>query len=57
MVDKPAAVPEVFWFRVGNVQLVSVPELGVPSAGAERVGELAKTIAPEPVRPVMSVNP
>ena len=26
------AVPVVFWFRVGNVQLVRVPEDGVPSA-------------------------
>jgi hypothetical protein len=30
--DKPAAVPVVFWFNVGNVQFVKVPEDGVPSA-------------------------
>ena len=27
-----AAVPVVFWFSVGNVQLVSVPDEGVPNA-------------------------
>ena len=27
-----AAVPVVFWFSVGNVQFVSVPDDGVPSA-------------------------
>ena len=27
-----AALPEVFWLRVGNVQLVSVPDDGVPNA-------------------------
>ena len=30
--DKPAAVPDVFWLSVGNVQFVSVPEDGVPKA-------------------------
>jgi hypothetical protein len=30
--DRPAAVPVVFWFNVGNVQFVKVPEDGVPSA-------------------------
>ena len=32
IVDRPAAVPVVFWFSVGNVQFVSVPEEGVPKA-------------------------
>ncbi len=27
-----AEEPEVFWFKVGNVQLVKVPEAGVPKA-------------------------
>ena len=31
-VVKVAAEPVVFWLRVGNVQLVNVPELGVPRA-------------------------
>src|SRR6478736_9701008 len=30
--DKDAALPVVFWFSVGNVQFVSVPDEGVPSA-------------------------
>ena len=30
--DKDAAEPEVFWLSVGKVQLVSVPDVGVPSA-------------------------
>ena len=30
--ESPAAVPEVFWLSVGNVQFVSVPLDGVPSA-------------------------
>ena len=30
--DKPDAVPVVFWFRVGKVQLVNVPDEGVPKA-------------------------
>lgn len=32
-----AAVPVVFWFNVGNVQFVSVPDAGVPKAGAINV--------------------
>ena len=35
--DRPAAVPDVFWFNVGNVQLAKLPEDGVPSAGLVRV--------------------
>ena len=34
------------------VQLVKVPEVGVPSTGVTRVGEVAKTSAPEPVSSV-----
>lgn len=33
--DKPAAVPEVFWFKVGNVQFAKLPEDGVPKAPPE----------------------
>lgn len=33
--DKPAAVPVVFWFNVGNVQFVKLPEDGVPNAPPE----------------------
>ena len=32
-----AALPLVFWFRVGNVQLARLPLAGVPSAGAVSV--------------------
>jgi len=34
------------------VQLVSVPEEGVPRAGVTRVGEVANTADPEPVSSV-----
>jgi hypothetical protein len=45
-----AAEPVVFWFSVGNVQLVSVPEEGVPSAGVTSVGEVFMTkVVPVPV--------
>lgn len=47
-----AAVPVVFWFSVGKVQFVSVPELGVPNAGVTKVGLVANTKAPEPVSSV-----
>lgn len=39
-IDKLAALPVVFWFSVGNVQFVSVPEAGVPNAGVVSVGEV-----------------
>ena len=32
VVAKLAALPVVFWLSVGNVQFVSVPDEGVPSA-------------------------
>jgi hypothetical protein len=60
--DNPAAVPVVFWFKVGNVQFVRVPEDGVPSAGVVNVGLLSvgledKTTLPEPVDVVTPVPP
>jgi len=61
VVDKPAAVPEVLWLRVGNVQFARLPEVGVPrtgvtSDGLVNVGALAKTTEPpEPVRVAKSV--
>jgi hypothetical protein len=52
--DKPAAVPLVFWLKVGqvNVPVLKFPDVGVPSKGAINVGVFAKTKAPEPVSPV-----
>jgi hypothetical protein len=47
--ETPPEVPVVFWFKVGKVQLVSVPDAGVPNAGVTRVGLVANTSAPEPV--------
>ena len=47
------ALPVVFWFNVGKVQLVNVPEVGVPSKGVTNVGEVANTTAPDPVLEVM----
>ena len=35
-----AALPVVFWFRVGNVQFVKVPEAGVPNAGVTSVNDV-----------------
>jgi len=32
--------PVVFWFRVGKVQFVSVPDAGVPKAGVVNTGEV-----------------
>ena len=55
--DKPAAVPVVFWFNVGNVQFVKLPDAGVPNAGVTSVGELDKTKLPEPVDVVTPVPP
>ena len=37
----PDAVPVVFWFSVGNVQLVNVPDAGVPRTGAVIVGDVS----------------
>ena len=45
-----AAVPVVFWFNVGNVQLAKLPDCGVPRIGVVNDGEVAKaTTVPEPV--------
>ena len=49
-----AALPDVFWFKVGKVQLAKLPEDGVPRAGVTNVGEVANTNAPEPVSSVIA---
>jgi hypothetical protein len=55
--DKPAAVPVVFWFNVGKVQLAKFPEDGVPRAGVTNEGLLDSTTLPEPVEDVVPVPP
>ena len=52
-----AAVPVVFWFNVGNVQLAKLPEVGVPRMGVTNVGLVDKTLLPEPVEVVTPVPP
>lgn len=52
-----AALPVVFWFSVGNVQLAKLPDAGVPRAGATKVGLLDSTTLPEPVDVVTPVPP
>ena len=50
--DSPAAVPEVFWLNVGqvNVPVLKLPDVGVPSTGVTNVGDVAKaTTDPVPV--------
>ena len=47
-----AAVPVVFWFKVGKVQFVNVPLEGVPKAGVTNVGLVANTNDPVPVSSV-----
>lgn len=50
----PAARPETP-VEIGNpVQLVSVPDVGVPSRGVTNVGDVAKTHAPVPVSSVIA---
>jgi hypothetical protein len=45
-----AAVPVVFWFKVGNVQLVKVPDAGVPKFGVTKLGLVSTTnLSPVPV--------
>ena len=39
------------------MQFVSVPEAGVPRAGVTKVGEVAKTRAPDPVSSDLNINP
>ena len=55
--DKPAAVPEVFWLKVGqvNVPVLKLPEVGVPSKGVTSVGLVANTAEPVPVSSVSAV--
>lgn len=64
--DKPAAVPVVFWFSVGNVQFVNVPEDGVPktppfTTGAPAVptftANAVATPVPRPDTPVEIGSP
>jgi hypothetical protein len=52
-----AALPVVFWFSVGNVQFVSVPDEGVPKTGVTKVGLVDKTTFPDPVEVVTPVPP
>jgi hypothetical protein len=47
----------VFWFNVGNVQFVKLPDEGVPKAGVTSVGDVARTTAPVPVDVVPPVPP
>ena len=51
-VATPVPRPEIPVDTGRPVQLVSVPEDGVPKAGVTNVGLVAKTKAPEPVSPV-----
>ena len=49
--DKPAAVPVVFWLKVGqvNVPVLKSPDWGVPRIGVVNDGDVAKaTTVPEP---------
>ena len=50
-------LPVVDWFSVGKVQLVRLPEAGVPKAGATSVGLLDSTTEPVPVELVTPVPP
>ena len=52
-----AALPVVFWFNVGNVQLAKLPDDGVPRAGVTSAGLLDSTTLPEPVDVVTPVPP
>ncbi len=51
-VEIPAASPETPVETGSPVQLVRVPEAGVPNAGVTKVGLVANTRAPEPVSSV-----
>jgi hypothetical protein len=47
-----AAVPVVFWLNVGqvNVPVLKSPDVGVPSTGVTKVGDVAKaSTVPVPV--------
>jgi hypothetical protein len=52
-----AALPVVFWFNVGKVQLAKLPDDGVPKAGVTNVGLVDSTLLPEPVEVVTPVPP
>ena len=51
------ALPVVFWFSVGKVQLVRLPDAGVPKAGVTSVGLVESTTEPVPVEVVTPVPP
>lgn len=52
-----AALPVVFWLRVGKVQFAKLPDDGVPKAGVTSVGLFDSTLLPEPVDVVTPVPP
>jgi hypothetical protein len=53
------AVPVVFWLNVGhvNVPVLKFPDCGVPSIGVTSVGDVERTVDPEPVEVVTPVPP
>ncbi len=56
--SKLALVPEANPAAIGNpVQLVNVPEVGVPSIGVTRVGDVDSTVLTDPVDVVTPVPP
>lgn len=57
--DKPAAVPVVFWLKVGHVKVpvLKLPDCGVPKIGVVNDGLVESTFAPEPVEVVTPVPP
>lgn len=57
--DKPAAVPEVFWLKVGqvNVPVLKSPDVGVPKTGVTKLGLIDNTTEPVPVLVVTPVPP
>ena len=44
--ESPAAVPEVFWLSVGKVQFAKFPDVGVPSIGVTKVGDVKESVSP-----------
>ena len=62
VLERPAAVPVVFWFSVGNVQFARLPDWGVPKIGVVNDGLVNdglvdNTLLPEPVEDVTPVPP
>ncbi len=47
----------ITWTAGSAVQLVSVPDAGVPNTGALKVGPVSSTILPVPVTALVSVTP